>query len=122
MQGETKYHVISLLKSEVQEKWDFNQLRSQLCTLVKPACRFREAGKPKRVQTQMQINNVLAGHLWWSLLHLHSANVHKALVWHAIYLFMHVSSFLNAYFNNREVTSERREQVLKQPLSECHTE
>lgn len=112
MLDKTKYNVISLLKKEVEEKWNFKHLRSQLRTVVKPACRFWEARKPNRVQTQMQINNVLAGHLWWSQLHLHSANVYKALVWHAIYLFMHVSSFLNAYFNNRKVTSERTEQVL----------
>lgn len=67
--------------------------------------------KKARIQTQMQINNVLAGYLW-SQLHLHLANVHKRLVWHTIYLFMYVSSFLNAYFNNRGVTSEITEQVL----------
>lgn len=63
------------------------------------------------------------GYLWWSQLHLHLANVHKVLVWQAVYLFMHVSPILNVYFNNMVgYMSKTIDQVLKQPLSDGNTE
>lgn len=98
--GETKYHVISLPKWGMKVKWEFSQLCSQLCTLVKSPWRLLEAGKSNRVHIKNQINNVFTGELWWSQLHLHSVNVPKALVWQVIYIFMYFCPFLKAYFNN----------------------